>query len=311
MTQLQRDFLDKALSFYDEVASEQPTDLAAGHAKAMAIYRTFEIELALGRREKALERVERAHGQLSRAIEWEPDNRQFLSDLANMSMTRGVLLVEMGKVDAGVASIEDAIEHWNELAERFPREPKYRVNGAHARMNLGSALADDPAKGERLLREAITTYKSLIDDEHKVPERSVDLARASVNLSNILSAQKRAAESVTVLDVAIAQLQRIADVGNATQESRELLFGLYNAMGLTLLELNRCAEALAPLEKARAILESLVADFPEIPRHRDRLATSVPLVDKLRTFLSSAPGLGNDSQSNNRLLEELGNLKIP
>ena len=65
MTPLQKEFLDKALSFYDELAREQPTDPASRHGRAMAMYRTSDIQLALGRREDALERVEEAHSELA------------------------------------------------------------------------------------------------------------------------------------------------------------------------------------------------------------------------------------------------------
>jgi serine/threonine protein kinase/tetratricopeptide (TPR) repeat protein len=188
LTPIQREFLEKALAFYEEFAREQADDPEAQAEAARAAARVGEIRRQLGQRAGALESHRRALETFRSLAAKFPDRPEY---------QRGVVqgLHDIGDVQRGNSrtheaeeSLRQAIALQQRLAEA-PGLPNDRADLADIFHTMVDLLRRTGrfAEGERLALRGIELVTRLVDEFPKEPRFRRLLAEAESGLGGLLN----------------------------------------------------------------------------------------------------------------------------
>ncbi len=182
---LQRQFLEKALRFYESFAQEKSADPAFRLETAQAYRRVAEIQKRLGQTvqsEKAFQEAIDRFEKLAAEFPSKPEYRQVLADtLANF----WVLLSNTGRYpDEEKARRALVIEE--KLVADFPGVPEYRAVLGRGYCHLGiflNAMRRWPER-DKAFGAALEIQKKLVSDFPSVPQYRQDLANTHRALGN-------------------------------------------------------------------------------------------------------------------------------
>jgi eukaryotic-like serine/threonine-protein kinase len=283
MSQVQREFLQKASQYYEQLARDQPRDQSATLDRAKVLVHLSTIRRALGDLPAAETDLRAADASLQALIAQGDTDEALQARQGHVYLSLGANLAEQGRVADGRVYSDRAIQVFRELATKSA-DAKHRANAAHALQNLGSSyLSENRVYGEQLLREAIAIYESLIiakttDND----ELRADAARANVNLGSLLNGQKRYTDAERVLSRAIDWIEPTITDDLDRPDELELLAGAHYALSTTLRHLSRLDEAIAAAEQSVQVLTQLASSFPDIPRYRKMLQDAQQKVEASR-----------------------------
>jgi tetratricopeptide (TPR) repeat protein len=270
----QRDFLEKALAFYDGFAAESGQTEAARHGVAGAHLRVGKIRDKLGQRAEAEAAYVRARELYARLAAEFPAVPQYRQELARSHNSLGLLLSDTGRPKEAEAAYTDARDIQKALAAEFPAEPQYRQELARSHNNLGILLRDTSRfkEAEGAYRDALELLKPLAKDFPKVPQYSHLLAGVHINLSDLLSVTGRPKEAGEAFRDGLDLTKRLADDFPGRPEFREQLATIHHNMGNGLSAEGRPKDAEASYREALVLQKALAKDFPAVPRYRQQLA---------------------------------------
>jgi serine/threonine protein kinase/tetratricopeptide (TPR) repeat protein len=264
MKEVQRDLLDKALSFYQNFVLQPATSPAGRFRKAQAFRLIAEIRCLQGahwiqdaalddEKQSASARqaarkllaasadaAEQARTELEDLIADLPDDAAYENELAETEVTRARALsthgdwdrdpIEPQRLDQAEKSYIQAAARFEKLANSFPDKRECLGRAAFCR----SAVAD-------------------LQEEHRPPRPDVQ-NRALVNACDIL--------------------QRLVDMDPDNVEHRNALASVYRRQGELLLRTNRVRDAETALQAAARMLDKLAADFELLPESGYDMATT-------------------------------------
>jgi tetratricopeptide (TPR) repeat protein len=163
---LQREFLQKALAFYQGFAQERGSDPDAQRGAARAEANAADILKTLGERS-------RAEGGYRRAVEIQetlvaqlPKAPEYREDLANSYSRLTILLHDTGRLAEAGRTISRCLELFEGLVAEFPNDPLYRRNVANTynlqayRLREGGRFVE----AERSVRRAIELLEVRVTD---------------------------------------------------------------------------------------------------------------------------------------------------
>jgi len=272
---IRRALLEKAAAFYRDFLSEQAADPALRGETARAHSRLGALETDLGHFPDAARAFHRQIGLLEELLKGDPENPQYLRELA---LARYRLATQQGHVgDLATAVVESrrAVEIAQGLAQRFAenradRNMLARTLNVHAvtLWKSGKLLeAQDP------FRRAVETYEQLIRDDPTDARRG-ELAGALTNLANLSCSQGKHAEAAALGKRAI-ELQKEAIKGEPRNAvARVFLRNQYENLAIELSELGKPDEALQVASQIVSMGEALMTDYPARPAYRHDLAES-------------------------------------
>ncbi len=118
-----------------------------------------------GRRRKAFEYYLRSHGDKESLVKKEPGRTDWLREL-------GVSLSYVGRIHEGLGNVEKALGYYRRtleirrlLVEKEPRVVDRHVGLALALLDMFRVTEDEDVKRQRVVTEACTITKSLVDSE--------------------------------------------------------------------------------------------------------------------------------------------------
>jgi serine/threonine protein kinase/Flp pilus assembly protein TadD len=147
-TKLQREFLEEALRFYQQLARDVDDDPASQFDVAVAYRRMGTLHDKLGKWKEAEQDYGRAIAMLEQFVEQIPARAEYRRELAEGYRDLAAMLVEIGRFDDSEALTRKAMRIIEQLVAEFPDEPDYQRSLAATYGNLGTMLSG--LKGSRV-----------------------------------------------------------------------------------------------------------------------------------------------------------------
>jgi serine/threonine protein kinase len=268
MGELQKQFLEKVVRYYQAFAEEEGGDEETRFDKAMAFMRVGQLFIY------SLARHDQAEAPLREAI-------PLLEDLADQFPAKGVYTLKLAEALNLLAfstsenrrqNLERAVSLLDGLVERFPSEPEYRYGLAYRLTNLGMdcTLSGELDEAERRCRRAVRLAQDLIRSPSPRPEHHRILGGAAEDLADSQRQSGKWVEAAENYRKAVAAYERLTTNASGLPEYQHdlqpfywhNLGNIYRNLGTTLGHLRRIEEAEAAFARAVRIHTKLVEDFP-------------------------------------------------
>jgi serine/threonine protein kinase len=273
LTPLQRDFLEKALAFYEEFARRNADDPEARAEVAQAAVRVGEIRTQLGLSAGALESHHRALEAFRRLATDFPDRPEYRRGVARNLHDIGRLNDSLSRTSDAEPALREAIALRERLAE-VPRAPEDRADLAVSLQSLGTLLESTgrPADAEQAQLRGIDLLTQLVREFPKEPRFQNLLAAAELSLGRLYLYRARTDDAQPRYRHALKLRQRLANDHPAEPEYQLGLAQCHFALGDFFRLIYFYLGAAEEFRRALPIEEKLAADHPDRPGYRALLA---------------------------------------
>jgi tetratricopeptide (TPR) repeat protein len=268
LTPLQREFLEKALAFYERFASEHTEVPAGGLAAIDAERKVGKIYEALGRHDEAQAAFGQALARCEALARRYPDDPRFRQRIGNCLGALGVIQARLSRLDAAAPLLRRAVDVHEGLAARHPEDVSYRRDLAGSLINLGIVFKEQGrlAEAEASLRRGREIYEAIVEkSDDQVARRN--LAQAESNLGNLLRRTGRPREAEEALHRAIRLEESLLAADPTDPGGRLSLAKAVSNLGVVQAVARRSEEAAASFRRSESMLEALVRDFPDRPEY--------------------------------------------
>jgi tetratricopeptide (TPR) repeat protein len=290
MDALRRDLLDKATTFYQELAKQNPrddsaaADIAKAHMRLGDIYRLLEIN------QDAVSEYNQAIAQFEALAKKNPANAEYRQNLAYSHNWLGETLRPWLEKDPKLTeyTAADAEKQYNtainlqqELHHSSPGKPTYSQELARSYYNRGILRVDNGlyqrASGDfetaiNLLAPLITAKEATVPESDNQPSPSQDLARVYNNLGGLyyqhLHDSQRAAQ---FFQQAINLLGVLRAKDPANREYKKEIAQFYNNLARALGDLHQFADAERWNHLARDLFEELAQPGSALENERAKV----------------------------------------
>jgi serine/threonine protein kinase/tetratricopeptide (TPR) repeat protein len=298
LTPIQREFLEKALAFYEEFAREQADDPEAQAEVARAASRVGEIRSKLGQSAGALESHRRALETFRSLAAKFPDRPEYQRGVAQG-------LHDIGDVQKGLARTHEAEESLRQAVALRQRRAEAaglsddRADLAVSLRSLADLLGETGryAEGERLALRGIELLGRLSEEFPKEPRFRRLLASAEMGLGDLLSTAYvhdsdsyggRSNEADARFRRALELFEKLAESEPAESEHQLDLAKCHTSFAHHYRMTGRSQEALAQFRRALPLEEALVRDHSERPGYRSllvgTLSFTADVLSRLKEF---------------------------
>jgi serine/threonine protein kinase len=260
----QKDFLKRALAYYQELAAEAGDDEETRAAVAEAYLRVGHISKRLGLTVEAERGYARSRELSERLAADYPHNPAYQHSLAESLEYLGHLLSVSSRQAEAERCLRQALAISRKLAADFPAVPDYQSGLAHVYYGLGNVLRITRrlAEAEYVERQALTLREKLADDFPGVPLYRDRLAESYQWLGNVLRDRGRLLEAEKALRRTVELREKLHTEDRGSPRYRGALADPLNDLGHILSRLGRKPEAEECYRRSIALCEKLVDDFP-------------------------------------------------
>ncbi len=299
---VQREFLLKALAFYQEFARVRSSDPEVRAAAVEAEQRAGNIHQRLGEYKEAALAYGRGVEIGETLMAAFPNTHRHRELLALNLNGLGIVLRETGQFAQAERAYQRTIELQELLAAEFPRVSEHRLSLAASHSNLGRLLEQRGRlkDAEKAHRRAIELQEAIAIELPSVREYRNELAMELDNLANLLrimgqlgEAQQAHRRAIAIEDALVAEFPEHASY-------RLSLAGTHSNLGALLYNAGRPREAVQATRRAIELLEPLAVEFPKIPDYRNRLGLSH---GNLGVLLDEIGDSGEVEQAERRAIE--------
>ncbi len=272
----ERDYLQKALAFYEKFTRHKRTDPAFLLETGRAYRRLADIHQKLGATEKSEEAYQQAIAMFRNLVRRGATDPEVRSELAIAYNNRGTLLRTAGRLEEAATAYRLALTGFAKLTREQADQHRYRAGLAGSSHNLGLVLhargqTEDARKAflqaGQLLRELIAAEPNLASHRYDLADCLTGLGLASQDLGRSKEAERVFRESAKLWDQLLAAVPtdpayRQGWATNARHGAR-----LFAATG-------RPREAEAVYRRVVKVQEQLVAEYPRAVIFRHDLAAT-------------------------------------
>jgi eukaryotic-like serine/threonine-protein kinase len=303
LSQVQRDFLEKALAFYEQFSEQSVNDPQAQFDAARARCRVGVIKLKLGKHDLAEAAFRRSIRQLQNLADHFPDRTEYLSEVAFVSIDLGGQALHLGRFEEAETIFKRSTTIFESLVVQHPKNREGRARFANSLLALGS-LREQQARyqeAEPLLRRSLDLFAELRVEAELRPIFRGKPAQCEGGLGHVYLGTERFQEAEKAFLRAIQQLESLLAEEPANPDYRhQLVIDLIN-LALAQHIIHRSEEAFANDRRSMAMMETLAKDFPDI-NYDDLL-----LKCQIDVFISAnAAGLYNEAEQVGRRCIDLG-----
>jgi serine/threonine protein kinase/tetratricopeptide (TPR) repeat protein len=279
---LQREFLEKALTFYEGFARENGDEPKARLEVARARWRVGNVRQQFGDLIKAEESYRGALSLLEDSPSDDNASQEWARVRAGCQMDLGVLLMQTDRYAAAESIEREALAVAERLSADNPATPIYRFDQARWLSSFGGLLArmKQPEEALRVRQQAADLLAKLATQYPKDPAYRHHLAIANINLGNSHpeAGAEHGPKANPAGEVAFRRAKTILEnlVGEfpARPDYRwDLALADFN-LGALLHKAGRLKEAEPVEREAISRYQKLAYDFPDIPDYRFELARS-------------------------------------
>lgn len=274
MEALEKEFLLKALAFYEEFARENGGSPEIQFEIGKAFRRMGDIHDKLGQRGEAQDAFHQAAVRLERLSSGFPANKDYRQELALAHNSLANIERDEGRLNLAERSYQEAERILEILVDTSPQAPEYWDSLAGVESNRGIVLT---ALGR--LKEAERAYRrslSLMDesDHPNLPTVLHERAGCLNNLGNLLTYVCRFREADTLLRQALPIEKRLSAEYPTFPAYRQSLALIHTSLGALLSATDRYSGAVQEYQQSQDILQKLSSDFPAIPGYRKQKAAN-------------------------------------
>jgi tetratricopeptide (TPR) repeat protein/tRNA A-37 threonylcarbamoyl transferase component Bud32 len=273
---LQREFLEKALRIYEELAKDEGDDPSLRRATALAHFRTGQIYRALERPADAEKAYDEAIRMQEELVRQDTSNADYRQDLANTFNYRGELLRLTERAEQALPWYDRALDLQKELSA-VSDNPTYRKEQARSYYNRGLALRmlNRPGDALEAFAQAHALLEPLNQRDPKEPSYAQELARVHLNRGAVLMEEKRYNEAIDADLQAIRLQTELTRLFPGKPEYRHELAVSRNNLANAYWSKGQAVDALQASEEARSLLKQLADAHPGRPVYRYDLANAL------------------------------------
>jgi tetratricopeptide (TPR) repeat protein/tRNA A-37 threonylcarbamoyl transferase component Bud32 len=296
LEEVQRQFLLKALRFFEHFAQENGNDPTVARATANAYRRVGDIHKKLGNHQAAGRAYRQSLALLRKLVEDHPTDPDYRHLWAGSSLNLGGLLHDLGQLDEAEQAFLQAQRTWQQLVEEFPAARRTRFLGhrlglAAATGNLADVLQarGRTAAAEAAYRQALDLFARLAAE---VPTSAVyrhELANCQSSLGLLLQHVGRFPEAEAAYGAALTLVRQLAAEVPHKPGYRHSAAICSNNLGIVLEQTGRFPLAEQSYRDALAWRQKLADDFPRVPKYRDELAHALGNLGVLLQTLGRLP----------------------
>jgi serine/threonine protein kinase/tetratricopeptide (TPR) repeat protein len=276
MEEVQREFLLKALRFYEEEAEEQARDAPERYERALAYKRVADIQLKLGNDAAASLAYERAIALLEELVDAFPGGPDCRLDLARCNAAWGGLALQTGRTMAAEMAHRQAVLLAEQLSIEYPSDARCRVALVVFHVGLGVALYNlgRTEEAEACYRQALPVAEQLVRENAEEPIYRHRLAGVLQNWAQLARTSGHVARAEVLYRRTLVILDRLkTDLpGNPAYVSAWA--GLSRLLGELLLEDGRLADAEKCISPSVDALEEITGKYPKIAGFREEVAAA-------------------------------------
>lgn len=275
----QRDFLLKALAYYQTYATEHDPDPSVRGRAGVAAFRVGEIQRTLGNPADA-ERAYRRAIEVLESIPRQPVDHNVLEVLARSHGSLGQLQADLGRKDEARAALERAVELTREYAQVPVANDSDRsgLAAAHHRLGLWLRLMGRHAEAQEAYRKTIELASSVDGTQGREMRAGVE-----GNLGDLLALSGRPDEAERAFREAVTTYRSLVNGDPGVPVYRQELARALERLGtLTSARPGGLTEAARLLNEALALFDRLASDSPGVPMYRRELATTLVLLAEVR-----------------------------
>ena len=281
LSTLQREFLEKALAFYQEFAAQKGDDPAARAELVKSAFRVGEIRHGLGHYEQAIASYEQALGGLRRLAASGPGSAAHRRDQARAEREIGHLYGHLGRTRESEEATQRGLVISEDLVARSPKDPDNVVELTDGLHGLALILSQTGRldEAERTNRRCVELLTKLRDADRGQRRYRNLLAGAHGDLGVILKERDRPKEAEQEHREALGLNRRLVEEDPADPAYRGGLWvRLYNVSAYL-----EVGEKLKTYREALALAEKLAVQYPTRPNYREMLVlTQTTLAHELR-----------------------------
>jgi serine/threonine-protein kinase len=266
---LQREFLGKALAYYENFTRQDASDPSVRQERGRAYLRMGDVLRKLGRHDEAEAAYRRSVEALDRLAREEPSVPGHRRYLASALTRLGSSLTERGRYGEAEPLLRRSADLGRALAAAAAED---RVALAGAELGLGDLLriSGRTKEAEETFRQAAELLGPLADVGAVEPRQK--LAAAHDNLGLVLREGGRFEEAAASYRRAAKLLERLVAEAPTLPGPRDGLAKVYNSLGLLAGEGGLEQESEEVLRRQVAVQQRLNDDFPDRPDYRRSLA---------------------------------------
>ena len=271
---VQREFLEKALQYYEEFSRLKGQDPAVRENLAGALYNVGAIRLRLGMVKPAEEAYRRSLAIWRELADLSPANAEMCYWVAETADSLGDLLLANGRL----AEAADAYRACRDAAQKLPGvpsgAPKYRALLSQAHGDLGRVHYElnQFRNAEMELGQAIPILEKLVSEDPQNQDARATLGANLNYLGGILFATSRYQEAEAVFRRVIDHRQVLLDQSPRSVDDQSDQASSLANLGTIYAVTHRFPEAEATYRRALAIRRKLADEFPTVPAYHMRLA---------------------------------------
>jgi serine/threonine-protein kinase len=271
----QKQFLERALAYYQEFAKESADDQAGRVLLAKARFRVASMLDRLGRNVDAEPYYRDAVAVWKSLCDECPTASEYRRDLAASHNNLGTMLSRQGKKADAATAYNAAIAIREILVRDEPAAAEYQNDLAASYNNLALLhnSMGNKVDAEAAFRKAIAVHDQLAANFPNADYRSQQ-AQCINGLAVLLKQLQRNDEAESSSNRAIEIQKALVTQFPELPEHRAALAAYHNNFGNVMTNLGRPTDAAAAYRQALEVQEQLVTDFPALPQYRDSLAKS-------------------------------------
>jgi tetratricopeptide (TPR) repeat protein len=201
----------EALGLFEALSREASDDLALRSKLALCHNDLSQLYLGLDRQTEAVAQQDLALALQQQLVDREPDNPEYLRDLAGSLGNRATSYVKAKHLDAAVAAQRQALELRRRLAERPPLGFAAQEDLGQSLNNLALTLeqAERYEESLRLFQECLRVRERLVASTPGVPRLREQYAWTYNNLAYLYKYLKRPAERDKAMQRAIELMEAL------------------------------------------------------------------------------------------------------
>ncbi|WP_165251627.1 serine/threonine-protein kinase [Paludisphaera soli] len=270
------DLLRTALEFYERIAARNDADARVVQRTFSAYGRIGDIRLTLGQIYEAEDAYRRAL-QVMLSLQERGGDDQGAFQLAAVLRKYADLLRRQAVYGPGEWAVDQSIQLFRKIPPS-PDDRNRRFALAQA-LNLKAHIEGETGRVEKALadsNEALGLLVGLQSSAGSAFPPAIDLknelAAIYTGMGTWLQLARRRGEAEEAYRKGLEQVEEFRSATLSQPAGRESLARCQARLGDLLLESRRHPEALESLEASVAVLESLIADYPRVPRYKRDLA---------------------------------------
>jgi serine/threonine-protein kinase len=260
----QREFMEKALQFYQNFSAEdeQSNDPAVRFELASAYQRVGHIQLNLGNLPKAEAALVPARDLYDRLVNDVPDEPRYRAERALLWYQLACLYGDRGAPAQEEAAARASVAHWKELVLTQPI--KRHLSSAQSLLAGILSQVGKAKESEETHRAALATLSELPPSISDAPAEYSCRASCLYNLAVHLAQQNRVGEAEPLLRECLRILKHPALAEPEPGPRSETIAQALHVLGDLLAMRGRNAEAKAVFDEAVIRLEELVSRYPDV-----------------------------------------------